>query len=145
MSDGINFIITIMVPIMELLMQNRQLIFWSHYSKQQGKTPTMTLVSLKEYMLLVQDSTIIFHPFLQSYRKLHNDLTMDLTRRIVNYTGNKGSFIKNTMMLSSKIMIDEEQDEIIKKYFGHSAPFQPGTFRGPSEVDISLSQTRIAF
>ena len=70
---------------------------------------------------------------------------MDLTRRIVSYTGNKGPFIKNTMMLSSKIMIDEEQDEIIKNDFGHSAQFQLGTFRGPSEVDISLSQTRIKF
>ena len=64
-------------------------------------------------------------------------------RRIVDHTGNKGPVIKNTMMLSSKTMIDEEDDEIINNDFGHSAQFTPGTFGGSSEVDVSLSQTRI--
>ena len=39
--------------------------------------------------------------------KINNDLNMELMRRIVNYTGNKGPVIKNTMLLSSKTMIDE--------------------------------------
>ena len=62
---------------------------------------------------------------------------------IVNHTGNKGPVIINTMMLTSENMIDKEDHEIINKYFGHSDPFHPGTFRGSSEVDISLSQTRV--
>ena len=68
---------------------------------------------------------------------------MYLMRRIVNHTGNKGSVIKNTMMLSCKTMIDEEDDEIINNEFGHSAQFTPGIFGESSVVDISLSQTRI--
>ena len=47
------------------------------------------------------------------------------------------------MMLSSETMIDKEDFDIINNDFGHSDPFQPGTFGGSSEVDVSLSQTRI--
>ena len=68
---------------------------------------------------------------------------MDLMRRIVDQTGNKGLVIKYTMMLSSETMIDDEDDEIINNDFGHLAQFHPRTFGGSSEVDASLSQTRI--
>ena len=64
-------------------------------------------------------------------------------RRIVNHTGNKGPVIKNTMMLSCKTMIDEDDDDIINNNFGHLTQLTPGTFEGSSEVDVSLSQTRI--
>ena len=49
---------------------------------------------------------------------MNNDLTMDLMRRIVNHTGNKGPVIKNRMMISCKTMIDEDNDDIIKNDFG---------------------------
>ena len=70
---------------------------------------------------------------------------MELMRKIVDHTGNKGPGIKNTTFLSSKTMIDEEGDEIFNNDFGHSDPFQPGTFEGSSELGVSLSQTRIEF
>ena len=55
-------------------------------------------------------------------------VTMDLMRRIIDHTGNKGTVIKNTMMLSSETMIDKEDFDIINNDIGHSDPFQPGIF-----------------
>ena len=46
-------------------------------------------------------------------------------------------------MLSSKNMIDEEDDDTINNYFGHFAQFTPGKFGGLLEIDVNLSQTRI--
>ena len=46
-------------------------------------------------------------------------------------------------MLTSETMIDKEDFDIINNNFGHSDPFQPGTFGGLSEVCVSLSQTSI--
>ena len=69
-------------------------------------------------------------PFSPEVWKINIDLIMDLMRRIVDNTGNKVPVIKNTMMLSSKSMIDKEDDEMINKDFGHSAQFTPGIFGG---------------
>ena len=74
-----------------------------------------------------------------------NDSIMELITSIVNHTENKFPVIKKTMMLSSKTMIDEKENEIVNNDFRYSDPFQPGTFAGSSEVDVSLSQTRIEF
>ena len=74
---------------------------------------------------------------------INNNLTMELMRMIVNHTGNKGPVITNTMIIASETMIAKEYFDIINNDFGHSAPFQPGTFGGLSEVDVSLSQMRI--
>ena len=68
---------------------------------------------------------------------------MDLIKRTIHHTRNKGLVITNTMMINSETMIDKEDYDIIKHDFGHSYPFQPGTFGGSSEVDVRLSQTRI--
>ena len=65
-------------------------------------------------------------------------------KRIVNHTENEAPVIKSIMMLSSKTISDEDEFDIINNDIGHyDNPFQPGIFGGPSEVDISLSQTRI--
>ena len=81
-------------------------------------------------------------PFSPKVWQIDNNLNTDLMRRIVDYTGNKGLVIKNTLMLSSKNMTDEEDDDIINNDFGYFAQFTPGIFRGSSEVDVSISQTR---
>lgn len=90
-----------------------------------------------------------FHNNLPSFSpevsQINKDLIMNLMRRIVDQTGNKGPVIKNTMMLSFETTIDDEDDDIINNDFGYFAQLQPGTFGGSSEVDVSLSQTRIEF
>ena len=64
--------------------------------------------------------------------------------RIINsYTGSKGSVITKKMMLTSETMIDKEYVEIVNNDFGHYDKFWPGTFGGSSEMDVSLSQTRV--
>ena len=88
-----------------------------------------------------------FHNNLPPYSaeawQINNNLTMDLMKRIVNHTGNKGPVIKNTTTLSHETMIDEGEFDIISNDIGHYDPFQPATFGGSSEVDVSLYQTRI--
>ena len=68
---------------------------------------------------------------------------MELLKNIVNYTGNRVLVITQKMLLTSETMIDEEYFDIINNDFGHSNPFQPGTFGVSSEVDVSISQTRV--
>ena len=64
---------------------------------------------------------------------------MNFMKKIVDYTGNKVPLIWNTMMLSSDTMVDKDEFDIINNDIGYSDNiFQPGTFRGSSEVDVSL-------
>ena len=90
---------------------------------------------------------IIFHnnllPFYLDVWQINNYLAMDLVRRIVNHIGNKDPVIKNTVLLSCKTMIDEDDNDIIKNNFDYFAQFTPGIFGGSSEVDVILSQTKI--
>ena len=54
----------------------------------------------------------IFHPNFPTFSpeawQTNNDLTMDLMKIIIDHTGNEGPVIKNTIILSSKTMIDED-------------------------------------
>ena len=76
--------------------------------------------------------------------QINNDLTTDLMKKIIDHTEPKGPVIKNIITLSSKTMIDEDEDDRIKNDIDdYDKSFQPGTFGGSSEVDVSLSQTRI--
>ena len=80
-------------------------------------------------------------PFSPEVWQINKDLTMVLMRRIVNYTGNQGSVIIDTMMLSCNTMIND--DDIINNDFDHFDQFTQGNFGGSSAVNVSLYQTRI--
>ena len=69
---------------------------------------------------------------------------MDLVKRIFEYIGSKGPVITNTLTLRSKTLIDKDKYEIIDNEIGnYNNSFQPGSFGGTSQVDVSLSETRI--
>ena len=58
---------------------------------------------------------------------------MELTKRIFEYIGRKCPVIANTLMLRSKIMIDDDEYNIIDNEIGnYDSVFQPGSFGGTS-------------
>ena len=63
---------------------------------------------------------------------------MESMKSIMSHTGNKGSVITNINMLTSETLIDIEDFNIINNNVGHSDIFQPDTFGGLSEVNVSL-------
>ena len=69
MFDGISFTITIMVPIMEHSNAKQTVDVLESLFKTTRENSYNDTGKFKR-MLLVQDSIIIFHPFLQSYGKL---------------------------------------------------------------------------
>ena len=59
-------------------------------------------------------------------------------KRIVEYAGTKGPVFTNTLLLSSKTMIDEDEYDIIDNEIGNNDnSFQPGPFGGTSQVYIN--------
>ena len=49
-------------------------------------------------------------------------------KRIINHAVNKDPVITKKIILTLETMIDKEDVDIINNEFGHSDPFQSGTF-----------------
>ena len=65
-------------------------------------------------------------------------------KSIFGYTGTYDPVITNTLTLRSKSMINEDEYKIVdNEISNYDNSFEPGLFRGTSQVDVILSQTRI--
>ena len=65
---------------------------------------------------------------------------MDLIKRIFEHTGKCNPVITNIFMLKSDTMIDGDEYEKIDNDMGnYGNSFQPGSFGGTSQADVSLS------
>ena len=61
--------------------------------------------------------------------QINNDLTIDLMKRIFEYTGTYGLVLTHILTLRSKTMIDEDEYDIIDNNIGnYDNSFQPGSF-----------------
>ena len=75
---------------------------------------------------------MIFQFFLEAWN-INNNLTMDLMKRIIEYTGREGPVVTNTMILRSKTILDEDEYEMIDNRIGdYDNSFQLGSFGGSS-------------